>query len=255
MKRMRTHIHAAPLLACIALLTIPMVGCQGRGASRGAVTPSYISLYRTGDYDGALRAAKAFPTSHHGSERLIAGMSLAALNKPEEAKVWLQPLTNSSDRHVRGRAKASMGLILAKEDAHRDAARLLGEASNDLAGPQRGWAAHYGAEEFSLAGDNMRSERLRAISTLRGPAEAGSVLTGNFTVQLGSFSSRSRAQSRVRDTANAASRAGLDSPRVEMTMSGNKPYYAVRVGRFGTSAAAQAASTQFPGDTAVIRFN
>jgi len=252
---MRSMNKAIQLCISIALLAITMGGCQTGASSRSAVTSSYVSLYRSGDYDGALRAAKAFPTTYHGSERLIAGMSLAALDKPEDAKIWLQPLTSSSDRHIRGRAKATMGLILAEEDAHTDAARLLSQASDDLAGPQRGWAAHYGAQEFAHAGDNLRADRLRAISSLRGPSGTVATVTGNFTVQLGSFSSRSRAQSRARDTANAASNAGLDSPRVEITITGNRPYYAVRVGRFGTSDAARAASIKFPGDTAVIRAN
>jgi hypothetical protein len=252
---MRSKVSTAPVLLGLVLCATLFGGCQSKRTAYSAVTPSYISLYRSGDYDGSLRAAKAFPTSHHGSERLIAGMSLAALDKPEEAKIWLQPLTSSSDRNIRGRAKASMGLILADENAHQDAARLLDQASSDLAGPQSGWAAHYGAQEFTYAGDNLRSERLRSVATLRGPSDPDAKLSGNFTVQLGSFTSRSRAQSRVRDTTLAATNAGLDSPRVEMTMAGSKPFYAVRVGRFGTSADAQAASDKFPGDTAIIRFN
>jgi len=252
---MRLINKAIPLSVSLALVAVTVGGCQSGAASRSAVTPSYILLYRSGDYDGALKAAKALPASFHGSERLIAGMSLAAMDKPEDAKIWLQPLTSSSDRNIRGRAKATMGLILAEQESHTDAARLLSQASEDLAGPQRGWAAHYGAQEFTHAGDNLRADRLKAVSSLSGPSGVAPTISGNFTVQLGSFSSRSRAQSRARDTANAASDAGLDSPRVEITITGNRPYYAVRVGRFGTSDDARAASIKFPGDTAVIRAN
>ncbi len=243
------------ILATFAALTLPtLVGCQSsRGAS--TVTPSYVSLYRAGEYEQAYEAAKAFPTTYHGSERLIAGMSLAAQGNDQEAKTWLQPLMHSSDREIRGRAQATMGLILAKERSHKDAAQHLDNASNALSGPLKGWAAHYGAREYEKSGDQLRAGRMRSVANLRGPATTASLPSGDFTVQLGSFSSRSRAQSRVRDTAPAAVNAGYEKPRVEMTMSGSRPLYAVRVGHFQSPEAAKAASANFPGDTAVIRMN
>lgn len=243
------------LLTASLVLALPvLMGCQtGRGAS--TVTASYISLYRAGNYQQAYEAAKAFPTTFHGSERLVAGMALAAQGKNEEAKTWLQPLTSSTDREIRGRAEATMGIILAKESAHKDAAHLLNKAADDLSGPLKGWAAHYGAQEYEKSGDKMRAGRLRSIADLRGPATGTATLGGKFTVQLGSFSSRSRAQSRVRDTAPTAVNAGYEPPRVEMTMAGSKPLYAVRVGHFPNPEAAKAASSKFPGDTAVIRTN
>lgn len=242
-------------LAAFVALTLPaLVGCQtGRGTS--TVTPSYVSLYRAGQYEQAYEAAKAFPTTYHGSERLIAGMSLAAQGNDQEAKTWLQPLMHSNDREIRGRAQATMGLILAKERSHDDAAHHLNNASDDLSGPLKGWAAHYGAQEYEKSGDNLRADRMRSVANLRGPVTDAASPGGDFTVQLGSFSSRSRAQSRVRDAAPAAVSAGYAKPRVEMTMSGSRPLYAVRVGQFQSPEAAKAASAKFPGDTAVIRMN
>lgn len=243
------------ILATFASLTLPaLIGCQSsRGTS--TVTPSYVSLYRAGKYEQAYEAAKAFPTTYHGSERLIAGMSLAAQGNDQEAKTWLQPLMHSKDREIRGRAQATMGLILAKERSYKEAAQHLNNASNALSGPLKGWAAHYSAEEYMKAGDNLRAGRMQSVANLRGPITGASSSGGDFTVQLGSFSSRSRAQSRVRDAAPAAVSAGYEKPRVEMTMSGSRPLYAVRVGQFQSPEAAKAASAKFPGDTAVIRMN
>ncbi|GAB5495314.1 MAG: hypothetical protein Phyf2KO_03940 [Phycisphaerales bacterium] len=254
MQKMQPFSKLLTLIA-LAVLALPTLGgCQtGRGTS--SVTPSYVTHYRAGDYGKAYQAAKAFPTTHHGSERLIAGMALAAQGNDREAKTWLQPLMHASDREIRGRAQATMGLILAKERSHQEAAQHLNNASNDLSGPLKRWAAHYGAEQYAKAGDNLRAGRMRSVANLRGPVTGASSPAGDFTVQLGSFSSRSRAQSRVRDAAPAAVSAGYEKPRVEMTMSGSRPLYAVRVGQFQSPEAAKAASTKFPGDTAVIRMN
>lgn len=241
------------------LVTIPLlalsVGCQSTRHAGVGVNPTYISLYQSGAFSEAFTAAKAVPATAHGSERLIAGMSLAALGRGEEAKVWLKPLAASSDKNIRGRAEATLGLIYAEEKQHAEAARLLQSASDDLAGPMKGWAAHYGAQEFGFAGDNMRAERLRSVAQLRGPEAPQEVSSGQYTVQLGSFSSRSLAQSRVRATSSSAQRAGLDLPRVEVTIAGDRPLYAVRVGRFETPSDAREASESFPGDTAVVRLN
>ncbi len=253
MKAMQPRFSAA--FPVITLLVLVLGGCHTSRPLHAAGNPTYISLYRAGAYNEAYEAAKAVPTTAHGSERLIAGMSLAALGRNDEAKSWLKPLTSSPDRNIRGRAEAALGLVYADEDKHSEAARMLQSASEDLAGPMKGWAAHYGAQQFGFAGDNMRAGRLRTVAELRGPAEIPAVDKGQFTVQLGSFSSRSRAQSRVRATTPTAQNAGLDIPRVELTIANNKPLYAVRVGRFENSAEAQRASQRFSGDTAVIRTN
>lgn len=242
------------LLAVIPSLALS-VGCQSSRSAHASGNPTYITLYRTGAYNEAFEAAKAVPATAHGSERLIAGMSLAAMGRGEEAKVWLKPLAASTDKNIRGRAEATLGLIYAEEKQHAEAARLLKSASDDLAGPMKGWAAHYGAQEFGFAGDNMRAGQLRTVAELRGPEAVAGTPSGQYTVQLGSFSSRSLAQSRVRATTTSAQRAGLDLPRVEVTIAGDRPLYAVRVGRFETPADAREASQSFPGDTAVVRLN
>ncbi len=247
--------RVSPLTPIITLLLLVMGGCQTSRPLQASGNPTYINLYRSGAYNEAFEAAKAVPTTAHGSERLIAGMSLAAMGRGSEAKTWLSPLTNSADKNIRGRAEATLGLIYADEEQHSEAARFLQSASDDLAGPMKGWAAHYGAQEFGFAGDNMRAERMRTVSELRGPGAVPTADLGQFTVQLGSFSSRSLAQSRVRATSSTAEKAGLDLPRVELTIAGDRPLYAVRVGRFETSADAKQASQRFSGDTAVIRTN
>ena len=247
--------RVSSLTPIFAILVFVLGGCQSSRPLQASGNPTYINLYRSGAYNEAFEAAKAVPTTAHGSERLIAGMSLAAMGRGSEAKTWLSPLTNSKDKNIRGRAEATLGLIYAEEEKHSEAARYLQSASEDLAGPMKGWAAHYGAQEFGFAGDNMRAERMRTVSELRGPGVVPTAEVGQFTVQLGSFSSRSLAQSRVRATSPAAERAGLDLPRVELTIAGDRPLYAVRVGRFETSADAKQASERFSGDTAVIRTN
>ena len=246
---------AFPILTLLALTALVLGGCQSARSIHAAGNPTYITLYRAGAYNEAYEAAKAVPTTPHGSERLIAGMSLAAMGRNDEAQSWLKPLTASADKNIRGRAEAALGLVYADEEKHSEAARMLQAASDDLAGPMKGWAAHYGAQEFGYAGDNMRADRMRSVAELRGPSDLPTVNEGQFTVQLGSFSSRSRAQSRVRATTPTAQNAGLDLPRVELTIANNKPLYAVRVGRFENSAEAQRASQRFSGDTAVIRTN
>lgn len=244
---------AVLLVPSVVLLALGLGGCQTTRSAHASGNPTYISLYQAGSYSQAFEAAKAVPTTSHGGERLIAGMALAAMDRGAEAKTWLSPLASSPDKNIRGRAEATLGLIYAQEKRHTEAAKLLQSASASLVGPMKGWAAYYGSQEFGFAGDNMRAKQLSSVAELRGPAAELQANPGQFTVQLGSFSSRSLAQSRVRATTLVAEQAGLDVPRVELTIAGDRPLYAVRVGRFETPDDARTASQRFSGDTAVIR--
>lgn len=228
-------------------------GCRASHSHSALTSPAYISLYRSGQYAEAFEAAKGVPTSASGRERLIAGMALEALDRDAEARQWLEPISRSADRQIRGRANATLGLILAKEGKHAEAAALLDRATADLSGPMKGWAAWYGAREYDEIGDSRGARRLSALSQLRGGLSVTVPHPGDFTLQLGSFTSRSRAQSRARATIQAARSAGLETPRVELTVAGGRTLYAVRVGPFATKGAAMAASGRFPGDSVVIR--
>ena len=78
-------------------------------------------------------------------------------------------------------------------------------------------------------------------------------ITGSYTLQVGAYSTRSRANQRVAEVSSAARSAGLGEPRVEFATRNGQPLYLVQLGRFRTEGDAQRAQRTLGVSTIVSR--
>lgn len=251
----------------LAVLVLPLGAC----ASNKSSTQNYRELYESGRYREAYDAAVETEGKASGMARtqaaLIAGQSAYALNRNEDAEKWLTPLAENSDPTLSGNALATLGLIAEEREQHEKAVTMLVKASERLSGDEAGRAALYAGDAYRAMSlrDRAREQYTRAQglitdSTLRtmvndrlasvsGNAPLRSA--GNFTVQLGAFSTFQRAQAQADRIRPRAVGAGLDVPRVVTVFVGGKKLYAVRVGRFPDRARAATAAARLGSDARV----
>ena len=247
----------ATLTALILLSATFQVACS---SSQKGQQADYKELYSQHRYADAYKAALEAQTSGSSVQKeqaaLIAGLSAAALGKNDEAEKILTPLLKSGDQTVSGKAAAQLGLIAYGADRHAEAATLLTEASNKLTGDEAARASLYAGDALRAQGrtSEARASYERAQTQVQGDstlkvlisdrlaAVSGTQATGSgqFTVQLGAFSSWQRAQVQADRYRARAQAAGLASPRIVQTANqqGVK-VYAVRVGRFANRSAAE----------------
>lgn len=246
--------------ACVML-----VGCAAPARDRGAGT-DYEASYRARNYEAALRQGAAAASREGSPDRdeaaLIAGLSAFALDRPQEAESWLNPLVGDSDTALSGRAGATLGLIAQSRRDHARAAGLLTDAADKLVGDEAARAAMYAGDSLAALGrrDEARAqydragELARPDSPLRGalaqrasggpPVTAGAPALspsqgGGFTVQLGAFATRRNADLHAQKIRGRAEGAGLGTPRVvEERDRAGRMLHAVRVGRFPSERAA-----------------
>jgi hypothetical protein len=190
---------------------------------------------------------------NHDQAALIAGLSARALDRNEDAKRWLGPLTSNADASIAGRAAAGMGSISQDEHHYQVALEYFTRAGSRLSGDD-------GAKALMYAGDCLRylhrsaeatamytqakakvvsdqSLRIEIGDRLNGsgpaaPATAGaspSTGKGKFTVQAGAFSTLKRASSEAKQLSSKG-----PTRTVPIKDHSGRSLYAVQVGRFQT---------------------
>ncbi|MBS0191734.1 MAG: SPOR domain-containing protein [Phycisphaerales bacterium] len=257
-------------LAIAVSLAIFLGGCS---SSQKAGQADYKELYNQHRYADAYKAALEAQTEGSTVQKeqaaLIAGLSAAALGKDDEAERILRPLTKSGDKSISGRAEAQLGLIAYEHDRHAEASELLTDAAGKLSGDEAARASLYAGDALRAQGrisdakasyeraqtqvqnDStlkvLISDRLAAVS---GQQRSG---TGQFTVQLGAFSSFQRAQVQADRYRVRAQAAGMSTPRiVQTTNTQGAKVYAVRVGRFASRSAAETAQKALGSEAKVM---
>ncbi|MBL8875072.1 MAG: SPOR domain-containing protein [Phycisphaerae bacterium] len=256
---MTASIRAAKTaLTALALFTVLFqTACA---SSKKSAQEDYRELYNQHRYADAYKAALEAQTEGSSVQKeqaaLIAGLSAAALGKNTEAENILKPLLKSGDQTVSGKAAAQLGLIAYEQNRHAEASELLNEAATKLTGDEAARASLYCGDALRAQGRTAeaRSSYERAQSQVqddsslkvlisdRLAAVSGNQATGSgqFTVQLGAFSSWQRAQVQADRYRARAQAAGLASPRiVQTTNQQGVKVYAVRVGRFANRAQAE----------------
>lgn len=267
------RMSVTALFAAAAVLLVGATTMGGCSSSHKSGSKDYKTLYENRQYADAYKAAMEAQTEGSSVQReqaaLIAGLSAAALNKNDEAERILRPLTKSGDQTVSGKASAQVGLIAYEGNRHSEASELLTDASNKLSGDEGARASLYAGDALRAQGRTsdaksmyekaqtqvqndstlkvLISDRIAAVSGLN---KAG---TGGFTVQLGAFSSFQRAQVQADRYRARAQAAGLATPRIVQTKNtAGALVYAVRVDRFATRQAADAARTKLGADARVM---
>lgn len=247
-----------------------MAGCQ---STPKAGSSDYRELYERRQYADAYRAAMEAQTQGSSVQReqaaLIAGLSAAALNRNDEADRILRPLLQSNDATVSGKAAAQLGLIAYERDRHAEASDLLGTASSKLQGDEGARASLYAGDALRAQGRTAEARSMyeraqsqveqdsaiRVLASDRLAAVSGTQATGggNFTVQMGAFSSFQRAQVQADRFRARAQAAGLPTPRIVQTRNqAGVTVFAVRVGRFQTRQQAEAARANLGPDARIM---
>ena len=203
-----------PLMS-IALLCTVLLGA-GCASSPSTTTDTDLDLalaaYDRAAYDRALEHAR----SATGAEAsYVAGLAASQLEQWAEAEQALESARRRSDDHrLTARATAALAVVHLATNRPESAARLLTAAQRDLTG-----------RDLARARETERLARAQAgLSTTD---------TGDFTLQIGVFSSRNRAES-ARDAARSvASRAGLPAPVMTSDRDASgATIYRVQVGQF-----------------------
>ncbi|NRA57861.1 MAG: SPOR domain-containing protein [Phycisphaerales bacterium] len=225
-----------PLLGLILAMWAIWIGGCSAGSGSGQAT--YREQYEAGMYRQALASAQARAGRPGASSEaaLVAGLSAEALRDDATAKRWLEPVARGTGDRA-ARARAGLALIERRTGDPLRAARDLEIVSAQLGGQDAREAARVSATAYERAGRPTDAERMRRRAVGAMPAgsrtSAGFVATG-YTLQVGAYSTRSRANQRVAEVGSAVRSAGLGPARVELASRDGPVLYLVHVGRFST---------------------
>lgn len=252
----------------------------------------YLSLYNRGEYAEAYREASKVAISNTTAGEfeqaaLIAGESAHALKRYEDAQRWLNQVKDSPNRQLSGHALATLGLIEQQFGRETKAAELLSQAGTKLGSDDAARAYLFAGDSYSRLGRKSDADEawgkarslvkydnaLRAnivgrlgggqvpqgvngpVTTVAGSGSGGrgaGQSAGGWTLQVGAFSTLSRAVDRSKQISPAAAKAGLAAPRAVMTRDKTgKVIYAVRIGNYPSKQAAEAAKGRIPVETFV----
>ncbi|MBL8964495.1 MAG: SPOR domain-containing protein [Phycisphaeraceae bacterium] len=288
----RRYRRVAGVLAILfAFAAIPAAGCSSSssGSSNDSSRPRYIEDYTAGDYASAYASAAAAAqdsrTSSASREHamLIAGQAAHAMKNNSQAGAWLHKVSGSQDPLVRGKARATLGLMALEDGNTARGAELLDDASGTLVGDEAARCGLFagdayrslGQESNALACYRRASESARNDAVLREeiagrlegktPARGGTVIgyaqgQGSspansmqppFTLQLGAFSNSHFAEQHVVKVRSQADRMALGTPKIVPIVRSGKVLHAVRVGRFTSRVDAERVRSSFPGSIIV----
>lgn len=167
--------------AILALFIAGLAGCATEPPPRpapGSMTKApYSEAFVAGRYSEAYQqAVETINETEPGRQRdeaaLVAGLSASQIDRSEDARRWLEPLTRSSERDIAGRAGAGLGLMNQERGRHVEAAALLKEASEKLTGDEAARAAYQAGQSYEALGmrDQARVQYALAANQATDPA-------------------------------------------------------------------------------------
>jgi tetratricopeptide (TPR) repeat protein len=220
--------------------TVGLSGCGG-DASLSTGLDGALSAYNTSSYSLAYQRAKAVESAGSPSQRskaaLVAGQSALQLGRINEAELYLDRAARSSDEDVVARARASLGLLCFARGEYREAADLLLEAEPRLDSDDQAEARRFAARAYEAAGDPRRA---RAVLSRTGGGAIPYLETDRYSLQVGAFRDRQRAERAARSAAEDARAIGPDPVRI--VTKAHAPAGVLHVVQFGSWTSRQAAS-------------
>ena len=248
------------VLPCLLALVLSGLTAGCSSSHRPAATfDEALSLYESGHYAAARRTAErvasAGPPHDRAPASYLAGVSAYQLGAYADAEPHLLAAASGTDRTTAGRARAQLGLIRMQQRRPDEAARLFEEASYHLEGDDARQAARHASLAHEAAGhpelarrwsDKASGLRTSAVSPSHHPAPTVAALGGGtFTLQVGAFSDRARAERAARDAEPVASQYALGEVRItERRGPAGRTLHLVQVGQFTTHKAAARARTR-----------
>lgn len=242
--------------ATMAGVAMPGCGSSEKPADNGIpAMPDYMQAYRKNDFRKALDlASKAYRDEPEGVKRdraaAVAGDSARWLGRNAEAERWVSPLLASSDETVSGWANSTLGMIEKEKGMHRQAADHLLAAAGKLKASESASSWMYAGDSLTALGrkDEAKHAYLSGLAAvpasnpqLKGmldqrlgqeaPTSDGG---GRYTIQVGAYSSRDRAQAAADRLRGNLAGTTLGAPRIVQVSNKGKILYTVRVGMFAT---------------------
>jgi hypothetical protein len=227
MYRQSRRAHATFPVLAVALLAL--AGCSSTGKTQGAAELTLaVDDYNAQRYDAARQRAERL---RHSGGRVAAqaayvqGISAYRLGADDEAARALTEAAGKSRGQDAGRARAALGLVAIRQGRTTLAVESFRAASNDLTGEDArlatAWAIH--------AGSGTSGVPVPAGSTV--PAGAD----GSFTIQVGAFHGRPRAESAAQAAQELGERHGVAPVRiVQRHDHRGEPLFIVQLGCFAS---------------------
>lgn len=193
-------------------------GCKSAGGP-GSLEQA-LADYRAGAYLRAQEQAIQISRTAHGvradEAAYLAGLCAYQRSDATGAREWLGRAARSRDPLTAGRSAAVLGLALERAGEDRQAAALFAEAARKLDGDDARLAAIHADRAYEAAG----------IVDDEAPG---------FTLQVGAFQERGRAEDAAGQADEMARQLGLDPARiVPSTDQRGRVLYLVQFGRFAT---------------------
>ncbi len=215
--------------ATFAVLTIALAGCSSTGRTHGSAELTLaVDDYNAQRYDSARQRAERLRHSGGGvaaQAAYIQGISAYQLGADDEAARALTEAAAKSRGQDAGRARASLGLVAMRQGRTALAVESFRAASQELGGEDArlasAWAMQAGSGKPGL------------------PASVGAALPagsdGTFTIQVGAFHGRPRAESAAQAAEALGQRHGVAPVRiVQRHDHRGDPLFIVQLGCFGS---------------------
>jgi len=245
-------MHSSHRILALAVLTLGGCASPQHGPTGSDGLSAAIADYEAGRYEAARLAATDVAIRGNGVERdagqYIAGLAAYRLGDTDEAERRLSSASTSRDVTTAAKAKAALGLVHLSMDHPRDAAVLFEAAAPGLSGPDADQAAQFARTARIAAGDDPDATAPRiargassvGFGSYSTPHGAGGT---SFSLQVGAFEERDRAEAAAREARSLADRSLGDVRITPHADSRGRRLYFVQLGRFTTRAEATRART------------
>jgi outer membrane murein-binding lipoprotein Lpp len=239
------------LILSLNLIVTTVSGCSSTAKSGNL--DKAVSDYNAASYSQAEQEAVQAMNNSTGTAKedaaYVAGLSAYRTGNITEAERRFLFASQSSNIKTAGSAKAMLGQVRMDQHRPREAAVYFADASRLLTGEDAKKAAQSASLAYQQAGDPSASRQWSQVSTaIASPSPATDSKgrpagpTLGFSLQVGAFSDKTRAQ-RAADEANTVARKdGLGPVRIlNRRDDRGKPLYLVQFGFFTSRDAAAAA--------------
>ncbi len=175
-----------------------------------------------------------------GRTDYLAGLSAYHLGDNDEARRRLTAAVTELDGENAAKAQATLGLVELAQDRPAPAAEAFAAAWPALSGRDARQAARFAAASHQQLGDEHAAAEWDRIA--RGDDENRRQRLASFTIQVGAFRDRDRAERAAVDAAEVAEDTGLGPVRI-VTRSDRRGtvLYVVQLGSFSTRTEAASA--------------
>lgn len=236
-----------PLRCFIFLLAVFVLiaGCESAPKTGGRLEGAlqhYDSQRYNLAHQEAVEALRSTGVSAQEREQAayVAGMSAFRMGDMDEAELRFNAVLSTSDRAMLGSAQAMMGQIRLEQNRASEAAVFFERAQLSLAGEDARQARRYAAMAKYESGDITAMQRWYDEAGRAG--STGATSTSGFTLQVGAFQDRRRAEQAATDVTESTRRFGYGRVHIRQSAdSRGRTLYLVQLGQFPTRQAATSA--------------